>query len=80
MRDQNSTKKTRRWPPRVGKRHRHDGNAPAEHPPKNDAPGRTPRPEEKAGPAESHRRHAVIISRRSQLRDAVARRRLALNG
>lgn len=76
MRDQNSTKKTRRWPPRVGKRHRHEGNAPAEHAPKSETPGHdVPPQDERAAPLEQPRREAVVISRRNRLRDAVARRR-----
>ena len=75
MRDQNSTKKTRRWPPRVGKRNRHEGDAPPRHSPKSDAPGQAPTHEERSAPVDPPRREPVVVSRRNRLRAAVARRR-----
>lgn len=75
MRDQNSTKKTRRWPPRVGKRHRHDGNPPTQNPPSRDVPEHAPTQEERSAPLEPPQRETVVVSRRNRLRSTVARRR-----
>lgn len=76
MREQNSTKKTRRWPPQVGKRHRRDGNATPEQAPKSEAPAPGPVHENHGAPSTGDSQgRPVVVSRRSQLRAVVARRR-----
>lgn len=82
MRDRDTQKKTRRWPPRVGKRHRHQEPGPSrqgehtssprqQHSPAEEVPAERPGEPE---PATSH--EPVVMSRRNRLRQAVARRRV----
>jgi len=82
MRERDGQKKTRRWPPRVGKRHRQQSPAPPQaderaSSSKQHPPGEDNTPAERSAepePAASH--EPVVMSRRNRLRQAVARRRI----
>lgn len=76
MRDQNSTKKTRRWPPRVGKRHRQDGHPSPERQPQSELPlSEAPPAQDHSATADRSHSGTIVVSRRSRLRETVAKKR-----